>query len=87
MFYFYFFSFNLNVVLFVYNGLKQSHVLRTMPNRLLQIYFFHRNLILCLSKKQHFALYVERLGCEFATMLVTLVCISNVAFQNFALIL
>ena len=40
-----------------------------------------------LSKKQHFVRYVERLGCEFATMLVTLICISYFASQNFALIL
>ena len=42
---FHFVSFVLNVIVFVYNGLKQSHILQTMPNRLLQIYFFHRNLI------------------------------------------
>ena len=41
---FHFVSFVLNVI-FVYNGLKQSHILQIMPNRLLQIYFFHRNLI------------------------------------------
>ena len=42
---FHFVLFVLNVIVFVYNELKQSHVLQTMPNRLLQIYFFHRNLI------------------------------------------
>ena len=42
---FYFVSLVLNVVIFVYNGSKQSHILQTMPNCLLQIYFFLRNLI------------------------------------------
>ena len=42
---FYFVSLVLNVVVFVYNGSKQSHILQTMPYCLLQIYFFHRNLI------------------------------------------
>ena len=37
---FHFVSFVLNVIVFVYNGLKQSHILQTMPNRLLQILFF-----------------------------------------------
>ena len=37
---FHFVSFILNVIVFVYNGLKQSHILQTMRKRLLQIYFF-----------------------------------------------
>ena len=42
---FHFVSFILKVIVFIYNGLKQSCILQTMPNRLLQIYFFHRKLI------------------------------------------
>ena len=37
---FHFVSFVLNVIVSVDNGLKQSHILQTMPNRLLYIYFF-----------------------------------------------
>ena len=48
---FYFVSFVLNVV-FDYNGLKQSLILQTKQNRLLQIsFFFHRNLIYVCFKK------------------------------------
>ena len=74
---FHFVLFVLNVIVFLYNGLKQSHILQTMSNRLLQIYFFSWEPYLCLSKIQHHALYVERLGHEFPAMLVTLVCISE----------
>ena len=56
---FHFVSFVLNVIVFVYNGLKQSHILQTMPNRLLQIYFFHRNLIYVYLKNSIFALCEE----------------------------
>ena len=37
-----FVSFVLNVIVFVYNGLKQSLIQQTKPNRLLQISFFLR---------------------------------------------
>ena len=37
---FHYVSLVLNVIAFVYNGLKQSHILQTMPNCLLQIFFF-----------------------------------------------
>ena len=40
-----FFLFVLNVIVLVYNGWKQSIILQTKPNRLLQISFFHRNLM------------------------------------------
>ena len=56
---FHFVSFVLNVIAFVYNGLKQSHILQTMPNHLLQIYFFHRNLIYVYLKNSIFALCEE----------------------------
>ena len=42
---FHFVSFVLNVIVFVYNKSKQSHILQTMPTRLLQFYFFHRKLV------------------------------------------
>ena len=42
---FHFVSFILNVIVFIYNGLKESHILQAMPNCLLQIYCFHSNLI------------------------------------------
>ena len=38
--YFYFVSLVLNVIVSIYNGLKQSLILQTEPNRLLQISFF-----------------------------------------------
>ena len=56
---FHFVLFVLNVIIFVYNGLKQSHILQTMPNRLLQIYFFHRNLIYVYLKNSIFAVCEE----------------------------
>ena len=37
-----FVSIVLNVIVFVYNGLKQSLIQQAKPNRLLQISFFHR---------------------------------------------
>ena len=37
--------FILNVIIFVYNGLKQNLILQTNTNCFLQISFFHRNLI------------------------------------------
>ena len=40
--YFCFVSFVLNVIVFVYKGLKQSLIQQTKPNRLLQISFFLR---------------------------------------------
>ena len=48
---FYIVSFVLNVIVFVRNGLKQSLILQTKPNRLFQIPFFHRNLIYVYLKK------------------------------------
>ena len=56
---FHFVLFVLNVIIFVYNGLKQNHILQTMPNRLLQIYFFHRNLIYVYLKNSIFAVCEE----------------------------
>ena len=38
-------SFVLNVIILVYNGLKQSFILQTKPNRFLQISLFHRILM------------------------------------------
>ena len=48
---FYIVSFVLNVIVFVRNGLKQSLILQTKPNRLFQIPFFHRNLNYVYFKK------------------------------------
>ena len=56
---------------------SSSHIL---PNRLLQISFFYRNLIYVYLKK-YLALYVERLGYEFGFVLVTFVGISYFASQ------
>ena len=72
--------FVLNFIALVYNGWKQSLILQTKPNRLLQISFFHRNLIYVYLKKD-LGLYVGRLGYEFASMLVTFVCISYFSSQ------
>ena len=77
---FYFVLFVLNVIVFIYNRLKQSLILQIKPNHLLQISFCHRSLIYVYLKK-YLALYVERLGYEFATMLVTFVCILYFALQ------
>ena len=77
---FYFVSFVLNVIVFLYNGLKQSLILQIKPNHLLQVSFCHRNLIYVYLKK-YLALYVERLGYEFVVMLVTFVCILYFALQ------
>ena len=79
----YFVSFVLNVIVLVYSGLKQNHILQTMSNRLLQIYFFSQEPYLCSSKKQHLALYVETLGYPFAAMLAILVCISYFVLEIF----
>ena len=67
-------SFLSNVIVFVYNGLKQNLILETKLNRFLQISFFHRRLMF-ISKK-HLALYVEKPGHEFCRYIVTFVCIS-----------
>ena len=67
-----------------YNGLKQSLILQTKQNRLLQIsFFFSQEPYLCYLKKieMYLALYVERLGFEFGTILVTFLCISYFASQ------
>ena len=45
------------VIVFVYNGLKQSLILQTKPNRFLQISSFYR--ILMFIVRKHLALYVE----------------------------
>ena len=75
--YFYFVSFVLNVIVFIYNGLKQSLILQTEPNRLLQIsFFFHRDV---------FYLYLKKVSCfacgETCTIVVTFVSISYFASQ------
>ena len=77
---FYFVAFVLNVIVFLYNGLKQSRILQRKPNHLLQISFCHRNLIYVYLKK-YLVLYVERFGYEFVVMLVTFVCILYFALQ------
>ena len=75
--YFYFVSFVLNVIVSIYNGLKQSLILQTEPNRLLQIsFFFHRNLIYVLLKKVSCAVCGET-----CAILVTVACISYFASQ------
>ena len=48
---FYIVSFVLNVIVFVRNGLKQSLILQTKPNRLFQFPFFQRKLIYVYLKK------------------------------------
>ena len=75
---FYIVSFVLNVIVFVRNGLKQ-----TKPNRLFQIAFFHRNLIYVYLKKTSCAVCGETWVYEFATILVTFVCISYFDWQIF----
>ena len=59
---FYFVSFVLNVSVFDYNGLKQSLILQTKPNRLLQISFFFIGTLFMFILKKYLALFVERLG-------------------------
>ena len=49
--------FVLSVTVFGYNGLKQSLILQTKPNRFLQISSFHRIFMFILRK--YLALYVE----------------------------
>ena len=49
--------FVLSVIVFGYNGLKQSLILQTKPNRFLQISSFHRIFMFILRK--YLALYVE----------------------------
>ena len=75
---FYFVSCVLNVIVFVYNGLKLSLILKIKPNHLLQNSFCHRNLMF-ISKKS--CTVVERPGYEFDAMLVTFVCILYFASQ------
>ena len=75
--YFCFVSFVLNVIVFVYKGLKQSLIQQTKSNRLLHIYFFLR--ILRFILKQHLVLYVQTYDLtayEFAVMFVTFICLS-----------
>ena len=61
---FYFVSFVLNVV-FDYNGLKQSLILQTKQNCLLQISFFSWETYLCLLEK-------SMLGCMWRDLGITL---------------
>ena len=51
--------FILNVIVFVYNGLKESLILQTKPRSFLHISFFHRNLICIYFKKAYCAAYGE----------------------------
>ena len=55
--FFFFVLFVLNVIVFGYNGLKQTLILQTKPNRFLQISSFRRIFMFILMK--HLALYVE----------------------------
>ena len=48
---FYFVSFFLNAIAFIYNGLKQSLILEAKSNCFLQISFFHKEPYLCLFLK------------------------------------
>ena len=76
---FYFVLFVLNVIVFNYNGLKQSLILQRKPN-CYNFFFFIGTL--CLFKKSILrCTYVERLGYEFGTVLVTFVDISYFASQ------
>ena len=75
--YFYFVSFVLNVIVSIYNGLKQSLILQTEPNRLLQIsFFFIGTPHLCLLKKESCAVCGET-----CAILVTVACIPYFVLQ------
>ena len=74
----FFFSFVLNVIVFVYNGLKQSLIQETKPNRLLQIFSFIE--LLCLFQNSILCC-MWRLRCKFAARFVTFVGISYFASQ------
>ena len=77
-----FVSLVLNVIVFDYNGLKQSLILQTKQNRLLQIsFFFFIGTLFMFILKKYLALYVERLGYQFGTILVTFVGIPYFALQ------
>ena len=52
----FFVLFVLNVIVFVYNGLKQSLILQTKPNHLLEISSFH--MILMFISKKHLVPYI-----------------------------
>ena len=73
--FFLFFFFVLNLIVFVYNGLKQSLILKTKPNCFLQICSFHRILMFILKK--HLAPYIEtwvRVCCYVRHLCLHLLC-------------
>ena len=72
--------FVLDVIVFVYNRLKQSLLLQTNANRFLQIFFCHRNLIYIYFFKKSI-LCLLQLGYGFAAMCVTFICLSCFASQ------
>ena len=76
---FHFVSFVLNVIVFVYNGLKQSHIL----NGLLQIYFFHRNLIYVYLKNSILGCMWRVWVCRYVSHigLHLLFCISEICIN------
>ena len=83
---FYFVSFVLNVSVFDYNGLKQSLILQTKPNRLLQISFFSQEPYLCLFKKSILRCMWRDLGMSLALYQSHLLA-SLILLRKFALIL
>ena len=67
------------VIVFVYNGLKQSLILQTKPNHFLEISSLHR--ILMFISKKHLALYTETwvwvCCCVHHLCLHLLFCLAN----------
>ena len=65
----FFFSLVLNIIVFVFNGLKQSLILLTKPNCLYRFLFFIGTLFMLIFKKAYCALCGQT-WVEFAAMLV-----------------
>ena len=70
--------FVLNVIVFVYNRLKQSLILQTNTNRFLQIFFSHRNLICIYFFNKGYCAY-----CDLDTSLQ--LCVSHL-FESLVLL-
>ena len=70
--------FVLNVIVFVYNRLKQSLILQTNTNRFLQIFFSHRDLICIYFFNKGYCAY-----CDLDTSLQ--LCVSHL-FESLVLL-
>ena len=70
--------FVLNVIVFVYNRLKQSLILQTNTHRFLQIFFSHRNLICIYFFNKGYCAY-----CDLDTSLQ--LCVSHL-FESLVLL-